>query len=133
MTSEHQFSETVTRVAVSQIGEDGRVTVTHDHCVEFMGPDEGPYEFHYDYDVFQFQEGRTTVFARSYRDEPDVASFGGLEIGGSQRDLEAADFRLPVVRAALQHLRQIGKKTFTWLDPERRNGYTPIPPVAVDA
>jgi len=131
---EHKFSESITRVAVSRLGTDGGITLTQDHCVEFMGPDGGPYEFYYDYDVYRFEEGGTAVTVRSYRDEPRMASFSGLEVAGNDRPLERADFHLPLVRAAVQHLRAIGKQELTWFGPSETETHSPIPPVsAVDA
>jgi hypothetical protein len=132
--SEPKLSESVTRVVVLRLGADGGITLTQDHCVEFMGPNGGPYEFYYDYDVYRFEEGNTAVTARSYRDEPRVASFSGLEIAGSDRPLQRADFHLPLVRAAVQHLRAMGKQELTWFGSSETGTYSPIPPVAaVDA
>jgi hypothetical protein len=129
--SEPKLSESVTRVAVSRLGDDGGVTLTHDHCVEFMGPDGGPYEFYYDYDVYRFEEGHTAVIARSYRDEPGVASFSGFEVAGTDRPLQRTDFHLPLVRTAVQHLRAIGKQELTWFGSSATGTYCPIPPVVV--
>ena len=129
--SEYRVSESSTRVASSRLGQRGDIAFTHDHNIEFMGPDGGPYEFYYDYEVFRFEQGMTAVTARSYRDEPAVASFTGVEVNGNDRLLERDDFRLPLVRAAVHHLRTIGKQDFQWLDPSSTEGYSPIPPVAV--
>jgi len=129
--SQCDFSERVTRVAVLQLGKDGGITLTQDHCVEFMGPDGGPYEFYYDYDVYRFEEGDRAVIVRSYRDEPNAASFSGLEVAGNDRPLERTDFYLPLVRAAVQHLRAIGKQELKWFGPSETETYSPIPPVAV--
>ncbi len=115
--SEHRLSESVICVAVSQLNKDSGITLTQDRCIEFMGPEEGPYEFHYDYDVYRFEQGNTAVIVRSYRDEPDAASFSGLKVAGEDRPIEREDFNLPLVHIAVQHLRSIGKKDLTWIPP----------------
>jgi len=94
-----------------------------------MGPDSnGLYEFYYEYDLYEFTQGSETLHARSYASEPEEAHLLGIEVGGQGRLLTATDLGKPLPRAALQYLREAGKSSLTWLDPNNRvNGYSRVP------
>ena len=105
------------------------IRVRRQHCVDAMGPDEsGMYEFHYDYDLFEFSLGGTTLHGRAYSDEPDEAHFLTVEVAGNRDLLTSADLQSPLAQAAIRYFHRAGRTSLTWHDSENSvNGYSPIP------
>lgn len=105
------------------------ISVRRQHCVDAMGPDAaGMYFFYYEYDDFEFCLGEAKLIGRGYTDEPDAASFSGLEVAGNEVPLTPADLTSPLAQASIRYLRSIGRSNLSWLDSENTNdGYSSIP------
>ena len=102
----------------------------HVECTRYVDASEpdadGMYDYHYEYDIYHFTEGAISIKARSYTDEPGEAHFLAIELHGKHRLLADADLKLPLMRAAQEHLRLAGKTDVRWLSG-RGNGYEPVP------
>lgn len=85
----------------------------------------GRYEYYYEYDLFVFSEAGVAVVARSYNDTPKEAHFLRIEIGATSELLKRADFRRPLVIAAVKHLHALRKGELNWLSG-RGNGCEPV-------
>lgn len=100
--------------------------VEQTHHIDAGEPDaRGMYVYYYEYDLYSFSEADVAVVARSYRDTPAEAHFLRIEIDGAPRLLHNDDFQRPLVVAATQHLRALGKRELNWLSG-RGNGYEPV-------
>lgn len=96
------------------------------HHVDASEPDErGMYLYYYEYDLFVFSADNVVLVARSYSDMPGEAHFLRIEIGDAALLLKPADFRRPLVIAAVKHLRALGKHELSWLSG-RGNGYEAV-------
>lgn len=94
------------------------------HHVEASEPDaEGNFEWHYEYDLFRFSDGKLTLLARSYTSDPDEAHFLRAESSGKARMLTSKDISGTLFREARLHLGKAGKEKITWLGAK---GYEPV-------
>lgn len=98
------------------------------HHIDASEPDvEGFYDYHYEYDVFEFTDGVVTFLARAYSDEPERAAMMTRTEGKRYHLLTKRDLRHPLFLTAAAYLRTVGKSHLDWLD--RRSGaYVPLPP-----
>jgi len=105
------------------------ISVSSKHCVDKMGPDQdGYYDFYYDYQLFEFSLGTTTLRGRTYEDDPEEAHFLGIEVDGQRRLLSITDFEKPLLRAAIRYFHNSGRTQLNWLDPSNElDGYSPVP------
>ena len=98
--------------------------VTASHHIDASEPDEnGFYDYHYEYDIYEFSRDGRTYFARDYVDEPDQAAFTSCLEGEESRLLEAADLTHPLLVQAAHYLNAAGK---TRLDRLSKTGYVPL-------
>lgn len=108
---------------------DSRVPVRVERArhVDCSAPDaSGAVDYHYEYDIYRFVQGRRCLVARSYVDTPDEAHFLSIEINGRSRLLKKADMLRPLCLFAQAQLRREGKQQLRWLSG-RGNGYEPVP------
>jgi hypothetical protein len=100
--------------------EPTEMDITVSHHVDASEPDaQGFYEYHYEYDVYRFSRAGRTYIARSYVDEPQSAAFLSCLEGSESRLLSSADLVHPLLVAAVDHLRGIGKAALDRLaEPE---------------
>ena len=99
------------------------------HHTDASEPDaQGFHDYCYEYDVFTFSDGSTSFLARSYRDEPQRASFVARCEDGRRHVLTGRDLRHPLFIEAAAYLRGVGKTDLTWLDSER-GAYVPTSPL----
>jgi hypothetical protein len=95
----------------------------HVDCSE---PDaEGFFDYHYEYDIYEFIEGDVCVVARSYTDEPHEAHFLSRAVAGKRFLLAMADLKRPLFRSAIGVLEQEGKTQIRYLD-EKHSAYLPV-------
>ena len=100
-----------------------QVTVTRH--VDASEPDaSGAYDYRYEYDLIRVADGDVTVVARSYTSSPAEAFLLHLEFSGQESPVCDAYLKLPLVTAAIAHLKDSGKKKVVWRGPE---GYEPVP------
>jgi hypothetical protein len=86
------------------------------HSIDASEPGaNGSYEYYYEYDVFEFTDGVTTFWARSYSDEPGKAALMARDKHGCNF-LTKRDLRHPLLLEAVAHLRAAGKSELVWLD-----------------
>ncbi|MEN0107274.1 MAG: hypothetical protein AAGC84_12710 [Pseudomonas sp.] len=84
---------------------------------------DGATDYCYEYQVFQFRDGHLALFARSYDDTPDKAHLLNFERDGQVLLISQADLRRPLLLAAVEHLRGLGKQQ---IDVLGRHGYEPL-------
>jgi hypothetical protein len=100
------------------------IEVTHHIDCSEIRPD-GFYDWYYEYHLFRFTEGSSTFIVRAYVDSPEEAHFLSLQEGRKTRSLTPEDLQLPLFQLAVNHLREVGKTSITWLSPAAC-GYEPI-------
>lgn len=99
-----------------------RVEITHHiDCSERDAT--GSYDWYYEYQIFRYSENGTTLLVRSYLDEPEEAHFLRVEQDQQGRSFQYSDSDTPLVRAAMTHLRDWGKKHIRRLGTV---GYEPV-------
>ncbi|CDZ41410.1 Hypothetical protein NGAL_HAMBI1146_43560 [Neorhizobium galegae bv. officinalis] len=102
------------------------MTVEVSHHVETSEPDgDGFYDYHYEYDVYEFSDGVLTLLVRAYSDEPEKAALMGWNRGKTRYWLKKQDLHHPLVLEAAAYLRASGKSRLDWLDRVNR-GYMPF-------
>ena len=102
------------------------MTVKVSHHVDASEPDaDGFYDYHYEYDVYEFTDRVRTLLARAYSDEPDQAALMGWNKGGNNRLLTKRDLGHPLFLEAAAYLRTAGKSKLDWLDRKSR-AYVPL-------
>jgi hypothetical protein len=102
------------------------MTVEVSHHIDASEPDgDGFYDYHYEYDVYEFSDGVLTLLVRAYSDEPEKAALMGWYRGKARNWLKKQDLRHPLVLKAAAYLRASGKSRLDWLDRKSR-GYVPL-------
>jgi hypothetical protein len=80
------------------------------HHIDASEPDEnGFYDYHYEYDIYEFERAGRTYFVRAYVDEPDQAAFMSCLEAGKARLLDADDLMHPLLLDAARYLHAAGK------------------------
>ncbi|WP_207900849.1 hypothetical protein [Rhizobium azibense] len=98
------------------------------HHIDASEPDaDGFYDYHYEYDLFEFTDGFVTFLARAYSDEPDGAAMMTRIEGNDHHLLTKRDLRHPLFLRAADYLRAAGKTNLDWLD-RSSSAYVPLTP-----
>ena len=109
------------------IGDGASIEVTQTHCIDRAANDGGESLCHYEYDIYRYSDGKDALVARSYSSHPSEAHFLRLESSGESRPLSSTDLEAPLIKAAIRHLRSIGKVELYWLDFQNtETGYSPV-------
>lgn len=96
------------------------------HHIDSSEPDaKGRYEWRYEYELFNFSDGNTSLVARSYKGESE-AHFLRIEIDGTHRMLNDNDLKSPLFVASIEYLRNGGKAKLQWLSGRGNNGYEEV-------
>ncbi|WP_439892075.1 hypothetical protein ACS7SF_05675 [Ralstonia sp. 25C] len=105
------------------------MNVEKEHFIDCSDPDaDGMYDYYYEYDVYEFQDGGMSYVVRCYTDEPLQASFMGVRPTGKEGDewgfLQLSDMQTDLFRQVVSYLTDAGKRDITFLSEE---GYQAIP------
>jgi hypothetical protein len=96
------------------------------HSIDASEPNaSGFYEYHYEYDMFEFTDGITIFWVRSYNDEPEKAALMARDKRGKRGLLTKRDLRHPLLLEAVAYLRAAGKSELVWLD-RKSQSYLPF-------
>lgn len=103
--------------------------VSVDHHIDASDTDaDGMHDWHYEYHIYRFSQGRKAYVARAYVDDPGKVAFLSCEVRllGVRRFrfLTSADLETSLFAAAVNHLRNLGMTEFDWLT--KAEGYVPI-------
>ena len=101
------------------------VQVTH-HVDAGEQDANGMYDYFYEYDIYEFSDGRESLIARSYTDTPLQAHFLRIANNGKGRRLCRKDLAGKLFHDAIAYLRQKGKAELYWLS----NGPVTYEPIA---
>lgn len=103
------------------------MTVTTSHHIDASEPNErGMYDYHYAYTVYVFEQDGIKIAARSYDDDPKVASFAGMQLDGVDQILTRGIQDHPLFVEAVAYLRDTEKKTKLKALFKGEGGYAPI-------
>ncbi len=87
------------------------------HHVDASEPDaDGFYDYHYEYEIYEFTDGVRTLLARAYCDERGQAALMGWRKGVHRHLLTKRDLHHPLFLEAMAYLRMAGKSKLDWLD-----------------
>ena len=96
------------------------------HHIDSSEPDAwGRYEWRYEYDLYKFTDGDTSLIARSYKGESE-AHFLRIEIVETHRMLNDTDLRMPLFLTSVEYLRNVGKTKLQWLSGHGNGGYEDV-------
>lgn len=96
------------------------------HHVDASEPDsDGFYDYHYEYDLLVFQEGATSLVARSYSDNLAEAHFLRAERCSKAHRLTKSEISGTLATEAIAYLRSHGKREINWLSGVG-NGLVPV-------
>ena len=100
-----------------------KVTTSH-HIDKGDKDSQGQYEFHYEYDLYEFSENGICLTARSYSDEETEVHFIRKEVSGDQEMLSKSDLSTPLFSQAKEYLYREGKVQINYLCD---SGYESVP------
>jgi len=101
------------------------MNVSASHHIDKGNKDsQGQYEYHYEYDLYEFRENGICIIARSYTDEGTEAHFLRKEVSGNQEMLSNSDLLTPLFTQAVKYLNEVGKLQINYLC---ESGYESVP------
>jgi hypothetical protein len=92
-----------------------KMKINKTHHIGKSEPDEnGMYDFYYDYQIYEFSEGKIMLVARSYKGDNE-AHFLRKEIDGEKAFINQTDLESPLLSSAVEYLKNEGIETVSYL------------------